>query len=877
MKRLLLTLAMCFATPSAFATTGELNEFPYTSGADRLCGWDESASGPVCFTLGTNLSTTGTTLNAAGGSSLADGDYGDITVSGTGTVLTIDSGLDAARIGGGAVSNTEYSYLDGVTSALQTQLNTKITASSTDTLTNKDLTSGTNTFPTFNQNTTGSAAKLTTARTIGGVSFDGTANITVASATGGFTVSGGDLAIGANNLTITGSIGSTGSRSTKGWFTDLQVTNAIAGSITGNAATVTTNANLTGAVTSSGNATSLGSFSSSNLLTALTDETGSGLAVFGTSPRLVTSILDTNGNILWGLTATGSAVNYLQYANSASNTNVSWTSTGSSTNIGQDHILKGSGTAKFYTTTSTDDKIEIAPKTGGAATFSGILTSVDLTAADKTWTFPNVNGTVITTGDTGTVTNTMLAGSIDLTTKVTGDLPFANLTQGSARSVLGVTGNSTADVASIQGTADQVLVVNGAGTALTFATVATAGITNNAVTGTKIAMGSDAQGDIMYYDGTDYTRLAPGTSGQFLKTQGASANPVWATASAGAVSAAISQSSHGLAVKDVIRLSGTSTYAKAKADTAANAEVVGIVSAVADANNFTVTTSGYVTGLSGLTANTLYYLDPSTSGALTATEPSTTGQISKPVFMADTTTSGYLINYRGQTVNTGTLSTLALADNQFTLQDDGDATKQVQFQASGVTTGTTRTLTVPNASTTIVGTDATQTLTNKTIGVTQLNGTANTIAVNNTSGTANYTATTYNANASQTYSSTIAWTGTTAPSGSTNHSYSWTQIGNVVFFRVNLSYTVAGSALTVVGMDKPSDMPTPSEPPGFGAASNLMVTCAAGLAVSLTSGTGNQGKGYVAVNSGDTGYQFVVQSASNNSTIAYIEGHYFTN
>lgn len=37
----------------------------------------------------------------------------------------------------------------------------------------------------------GSAAKLTTARTIGGVSFDGTANTTVATATGGFAVSGG--------------------------------------------------------------------------------------------------------------------------------------------------------------------------------------------------------------------------------------------------------------------------------------------------------------------------------------------------------------------------------------------------------------------------------------------------------------------------------------------------------------------------------------------------------------------------------------------------------------------------------------------------------------------------------------------------------------
>ncbi len=37
-----------------------------------------------------------------------------------------------------------------------------------------------------------------------------------------------------------------------------------------------------------------------------------------------------------------------------------------------------------------------------------------------------------------------------------------------------------------------------------------------------------AQGDIFYYNGTKIVNLAPGTSGYFLKTQGAAANPVWA-------------------------------------------------------------------------------------------------------------------------------------------------------------------------------------------------------------------------------------------------------------------------------------------------------------------------------------------------------------
>lgn len=49
---------------------------------------------------------------------------------------------------------------------------------------------------------------------------------------------------------------------------------------------------------------------------------------------------------------------------------------------------------------------------------------------------------------------------------------------------------------------------------------------------------SEAQGDILYYSGSAWTRLANGTSGQYLKTQGASANPVWANPAEGELSAA---------------------------------------------------------------------------------------------------------------------------------------------------------------------------------------------------------------------------------------------------------------------------------------------------------------------------------------------------
>lgn len=56
----------------------------------------------------------------------------------------------------------------------------------------------------------------------------------------------------------------------------------------------------------------------------------------------------------------------------------------------------------------------------------------------------------------------------------------------------------------------------------------------HAVTGLLIT--SQAQGDVLFFNGTSWVRLAPGTSGLFLKTQGAAANPVWSTITIAALS-----------------------------------------------------------------------------------------------------------------------------------------------------------------------------------------------------------------------------------------------------------------------------------------------------------------------------------------------------
>lgn len=71
-------------------------------------------------------------------------------------------------------------------------------------------------------------------------------------------------------------------------------------------------------------------------------------------------------------------------------------------------------------------------------------------------------------------------------------------------------------------------------------------------------------------------------------------------------------------------------------------------------------------------------------------------------FTAVTAPTGDLVGTSdSQTLTNKTLgvtNTITAYDSLFTLQDQGDATKQVQFQLSGITTGNTRTLTVPDAS-----------------------------------------------------------------------------------------------------------------------------------------------------------------------------------
>jgi hypothetical protein len=127
---------------------------------------------------------------------------------------------------------------------------------------------------------------------------------------------------------------------------------------------------------------------------------------------------------------------------------------------------------------------------------SGMLVAVDLGTVNSgsLW----LQTTTVTTVGTTSMTWTEINKAADIIAtsplNISGNTLSINtngigntlIRQGVALSVIGVTGNATANVADIVGTTDQVLRVNGAGTALAFGTIATGGIAAAAVTYAKI-------------------------------------------------------------------------------------------------------------------------------------------------------------------------------------------------------------------------------------------------------------------------------------------------------------------------------------------------------------------------------------------------------
>lgn len=65
--------------------------------------------------------------SSPGPGGVSDGDYGDIAISGGGTVFTVKPGLPADRVGNGDVTDSELSNISNTTSDVQVQVNARAT------------------------------------------------------------------------------------------------------------------------------------------------------------------------------------------------------------------------------------------------------------------------------------------------------------------------------------------------------------------------------------------------------------------------------------------------------------------------------------------------------------------------------------------------------------------------------------------------------------------------------------------------------------------------------------------------------------------------------------------------------------------------------
>ena len=181
----------------------------------------------------------------------------------------------------------------------------------------------------------------------------------------------------------------------------------------------------------------------------------------------------------------------------------------------------------------------------------------------------------------------------------------------------------------------------------------------------------------------------------------------------------VTHNSHGFDANDIgkaVRSSGTDgQFVVARANSAPNAEVVGVITSIDTANQYTITTSGFVDVVAAVptaTAGTVFFLAEAADSQLTSTEPTTVGAVSKPVaVITESNAKMLLIHYRGE-VLTSTTQTNAPNDAQYvTLAVNGDlSAERVLTAGSGISltdAGANGAITIANtASSTTINTNA---------------------------------------------------------------------------------------------------------------------------------------------------------------------------
>lgn len=148
--------------------------------------------------------------------------------------------------------------------------------------------------------------------------------------------------------------------------------------------------------------------------------------------------------------------------------------------------------------------------------------------------------------------------------------------------------------------------------------------------------------------------------------------------------------------------------------------------------------------------------------------------------------------------------------------------------------------------------------------------------VNNTNATADSTETNFRQIGKSTFSGTIVWTGTTAPSGTLNQSYNWQQVGNLVTGNLILVYGTAGSGNTAVAVTFPTDLPTPIKPDGLTGALNVLYRIVGRFTSGETTYSTTGVDAHIRSNSANNGFEFFLGQTSVGAKVVYISFQYFT-
>ncbi len=227
-------------------------------------------------------------------------------------------------------------------------------------------------------------------------------------------------------------------------------------------------------------------------------------------------------------------------------------------NSGSGNVLFTSSTTTFQTATATNDKLALVPHSGAAASFTGNITSADITVADKTWTLPNLTGNILLDTSTCPSTSSFACGA--------GNNTGATLTLGTtdANAMILETGGATrftvaAGAATLTGTGTTSVTSTGS---LSLSSANTTAV--NVTTGT-----------------TGVLTLDSGTTGGVNLGTGATSKTVTVGNTTGTSTLNLNSGSGGIALGGNTTISGANTFATGSGTTTINSTAITLAGASA--------------------------------------------------------------------------------------------------------------------------------------------------------------------------------------------------------------------------------------------------------------------------------------------------------